>query len=160
MAIQDNLTLQLVPILLNMVVLHHNDYHIHFIQELVEIQNLVLDNLLLGKEGIKALQRTCKMAFLYINHLECWTFTNIINVLLIGDAIETNLAVVGNAILFHDFMDALQHKNRLIVVGLHTLINHLSQLRIVTYQEPRVMKKAAKELLKYLTLLRLITSIV
>ena len=142
MAVENHLTLQFVPILLNMVVLHHNDNHIHLIEELVKVQNLVLDNLLLSEEGIKTLQRTCKMALLNVNHLECGALTNIIYILLISDAIKTNLAVVGDAILFHNLVDAFQHKDGLVVVGLHRLVNHLSQLRIVTYQEPRVNRDA------------------
>ena len=36
--IQNNLTLQLVPILLDVIVLHHNDHHIHLAEELVETE--------------------------------------------------------------------------------------------------------------------------
>ena len=55
MAIQDHLTLQLVPILLDMVVFHHNNNHIYLVQELVEVQNLVLHDFLLSEEGIEGL---------------------------------------------------------------------------------------------------------
>ena len=57
-AVEDDLAFQLVPVLLDVVVLHHDDHHIHLAEELVEVKNLVLDNLLLGKERIKCLQRT------------------------------------------------------------------------------------------------------
>ena len=55
MAIQHNFALQLIPILLDMVMLDHDNHHIHFVKELVEIQDLVLDNLLLGEERVEAL---------------------------------------------------------------------------------------------------------
>ena len=66
LAIQYDLALQFVPILLDVVVLDHNHHHIHFTEELVEIQNLVRNNLLVSEERIKALQRTGEMAFLDI----------------------------------------------------------------------------------------------
>ena len=56
MAVENDLALQLIPILLNVIVLDHNDHHIHLIEELVKVQNLVLDELLVGEEGIEGLQ--------------------------------------------------------------------------------------------------------
>ena len=81
-------------------------------------------------------------AFLNVNDLECGALTYIIRVLLVSDTIQTNLAVVGDAILLHNLVNALQHKHRLIVVGLHRLVNHLSKLGIVAHQEPRVNRDA------------------
>ena len=54
MAIQNYFTLQLVPVLLNVIVLHHDNHHIHLAEELVEVQNLVLHNGLVGEEGVEA----------------------------------------------------------------------------------------------------------
>ena len=39
-------------------------------------------------------------------------------------------------------MDALQNKDGLIVIGLHALVNHLSELGIVANEEPRVNRDA------------------
>lgn len=52
-AVENNLAFQLVPILLDVVMLHHNDDHINFAKELVKIKDLVFHNLLVGKEWIK-----------------------------------------------------------------------------------------------------------
>ena len=57
MAIEDYLTLELVPILLDMVVLHHDDYHIDIGEELVEIVVLVLHDVFLN-EGVIDLEGT------------------------------------------------------------------------------------------------------
>ena len=46
---------QFVPIPLDVVVLHHDDYHIHLVDELVEVENLVLDNLLTSEGGVEGL---------------------------------------------------------------------------------------------------------
>ena len=40
--------------------------------------------------------------------------------------------------LLHNLIDALQNEDRLRVVGMHTLVNHLGYLGIVAHQEPRV----------------------
>ena len=66
MAIKNNLALQLIPVLLDVVVLHHDDNHIYLIEELIKVQNLVLHNLLLSEEGIESLQRTCQVALLNV----------------------------------------------------------------------------------------------
>ena len=64
--VKDNFTLQLIPILLNVVVLNHDDYHVNLVEELVEVKNLVLYYLLLSEEGIKGLQRTGQVALLNV----------------------------------------------------------------------------------------------
>ncbi len=106
-AVEDNFAFQLVPIHLNMVMLHHNYNHIYLIEELVEIENLVRHNLLVGEEGVEALQRTSQVALLDIDHLERGALAHVIDILLIGDAIETHTAVVGDMMGFHNLMDAL-----------------------------------------------------
>ena len=62
MAIQNHLSLELVPVLLDVVVLDHNDHHIHLGEELVEVEDLVLDNLLLGEKGVEGLEGTGEVA--------------------------------------------------------------------------------------------------
>ena len=111
MTIENDLALQLVPILLDMVVLDHNDHHFHLAEELVEVQYLVLHNLLLGEEGVEGLEGTGEMALLNVEHLESGTLTDVIHIFLISKAIETNTSVVCDAMLHHNLMDALKHKN-------------------------------------------------
>ena len=137
-AVKYYLAFQLVPILLDMVVLHHDNHHVHLIKELIEIQNLVLHNLLLSEEGVEGLQWTGQVALLNVEHLESRALTDVVYVLFIGEAIETDAAVVCDAVSLHDFVDALQHEHRLIVVCLHALVDDLGQLRIITYQEPGI----------------------
>ena len=142
MTIENDLALQLVPILLDMVVLDHNDHHFHLAEELVEVQYLVLHNLLLGEEGVEGLEGTGEMALLNVEHLESGTLADVVHILLIRQAIEAYTAVVGDAVFLHNLVDALQHKHWLVVVGLHALVNDLGELRIVTHQEPRVNRDA------------------
>ena len=63
MAIQHDLPPQFVPVMLNLIVLHHNDDKVHIIQELIEVKELVLDNLLMD-ERIIDFQRTGEMPLL------------------------------------------------------------------------------------------------
>ena len=41
LAVENHFAFQFVPILLDVVVFHHDDHHIHLIQELVKVQNLM-----------------------------------------------------------------------------------------------------------------------
>ena len=50
--VKDDFALQFVPILLDVVVLHHDNHHICLVEELVEIRVLVGGNLLVLKEGV------------------------------------------------------------------------------------------------------------
>ena len=87
MAVENDLVFQLVPVLLDMVVLDHDDYHLYFIEELVEVQNLVLHNLLLCEEWVESLERTSQVALLDVKHLKSGTLTNVIYILLIGESV-------------------------------------------------------------------------
>ena len=99
MAIQNHLIFQLVPVLLDMVMFHHDDHHVDFVEELVEVKDLVRDNLLVGKERVEALQRTGQMTLLDIEHLQGRALTDIVHVFFIRDSIKTHAAVVGDALL-------------------------------------------------------------
>ena len=55
MTIQNHLPFQFAPVLLDVIVLDHDNDHIHFIQELVKVKNLVRHNGLVGEEGIETL---------------------------------------------------------------------------------------------------------
>ena len=82
-AIQDDLALEFVPVLLDMVVLDHNDHHIHLGEELVEVEDLVLDNLFLGEKGVEGLERTGEVALLDVEHLEGRALADVIHILLV-----------------------------------------------------------------------------
>lgn len=125
-AVKHHLTLQPIGMSLDMVVLDHDDDHIDLGEELVEIEDLVRDDFLLGKEGVEGLQWTSQVTFLDVEHLEGGTLTDVIDILLIGEAVEAHTTIVGDVVLLHDFIDTLQHKHRLRVVGLHRLVNNLS----------------------------------
>ena len=51
-AIEDYLALQLVPILFDMIVLNHDDYHVNICKELIEVIVLVLCNLVAYEEWV------------------------------------------------------------------------------------------------------------
>ncbi len=138
MAIQNHLALELVPVLLDVCVLDHNDYHIHLGEELVEVENLVLDNRFLGEEGVEGLQRTGEVTLLDVKHLKGRALADVIDVFLVGEAVEADAAVVGDAVLLHNLVDALEDEDGLVVVGLHRLIDDLGKLRIVAHEEPGI----------------------
>lgn len=137
-AVKYNLALQLIPVQLDVVVLNHDDHHIHVVDEIIEVVELVLCNLVVLQEWVVALQWTGKVTLLQFQHLESGRLAIIVNILLICKAIETHLAVVGDVVLLHNLMDAVEDKLWLRVVSFHGLINNLCQTWIVTYKEPRV----------------------
>lgn len=118
-AVENDFAFQLIPISLDMIMFHHNHNHIYLIEELVKVQNLVGHNLLRGEERVKALQRTGQVAFLNVKHLKGRAFADVVDIFLVGDAVQTNSAAVREVVLLHDFIDALQDENRLAVIGLH-----------------------------------------
>lgn len=137
-AVEDDLALQFVPILLDLVVLDHDDYHVNIVEELVEVRELVLGNLLVFEEGVVALERTSEVTLLELEHLECGAFAEVVDILLVSETIKTNLAVVGDAFILHNLVDAVEDELGLAVVGFHALVNHLGETGIVSHEEPGI----------------------
>lgn len=137
-AVHYDLAFQLVPVLLDVVVLHHDDDHVDVFQELIEVGELVFGYLVVLQEWVVALQRACQVTLLRFKELKGWRLAEVVDVLLVGQAIEANAAVVGDVVLLHNLVDAVEHECWLTVVGLHRLVDHFCQLWVVAYQEPRV----------------------
>lgn len=51
-AVENDFAFQLVPILFDVVVLHHDDYHINIVDELVEVVELVFGYLVVFQERV------------------------------------------------------------------------------------------------------------
>lgn len=136
-AVEDDFAAEFVGLLLDFIVLDHDDNEVNIIEERVEVMELVGDDVLLD-EGIVALEGTGKMALLGLQQLECGAFAAVVNVLLIGEAVETDTAVVGYTILLHDFIDAVENEGGLAVVGLHRLVDYFCQTWIVAHKEPGI----------------------
>lgn len=138
MAIQNHLALEFIPVLFDVVVLNHNDHHIHLVKELIEVENLVLDDCFLGEERVEGLERTGEVALLDVEHLKGRALADIIDVLLVGEAVEADATVVGDTVLIHNLMNALEDEDGLVVISLHRLIDDFGQLGVVTHEEPRI----------------------
>ena len=118
-AIHYHLTLEFIPVLLDMVVLHHDYHHINILQEVFEIIKLILSNLMILQERIITLQWSSQMSFLCLQELQGRLLTIFVHIILIGQAIETYTTVVRDVVLFHNLVDSFEHEHRLIVVSLH-----------------------------------------
>ena len=72
-AVEDDLALEFVPVLLDVVVLDHDDHHVHLVQEPVEVLELVGDDLAVGEEGGEGLERAGEVASIaetnYVDHI-------------------------------------------------------------------------------------------
>ena len=137
-AVKNDLSLKTLLVIKNMLVLDENDHHVDIIEELVEVGVLVLGDLVVLKERVVTLERSCEVALLRLKHLEGRGLSEVIYIFLVGEAVETHPAVVGDAVLPHDLVDAVEDECRLAVVGLHGLVYDLCKLRVVAHEEPRV----------------------
>lgn len=136
-AVEDDFAFELIPVLLDLVVFYHDDDEVNVIEELIEVVELVLNDVLLD-ERVVALQGTSEVTLLALEHLKCWTFAVVVNILFVGETIKTYSAVVGDAVFFHDFVNTIEHILGLAVVGFHGLVNNLCETWIVAYEEPWV----------------------
>ena len=59
-AVEDDLAAEFVQVLLDVVVLDHDDDHVDLVEELVEVEDLVRNDSLVGEEGVEALQRMAR----------------------------------------------------------------------------------------------------
>jgi len=141
MAVQNDLPLQFVPVLLDMVVLDHDDHHIHLAQEFVEVEHLTTDHLPV-KQGVIGLEGLREVALLALEELERRALADIVDVLLVGKAVESYAAAVGDAVLLHYLVNAIEDEFRLAVVGLHAFVDDLREGRIVANEEPRIDRDA------------------
>lgn len=137
-AVENDLALKEVLVIKDMLMLNQNHHHVDIIEELVEVGVLVLGDLVVLKERVVTLERSCKVTFLRLKHLEGRGLSEVIYIFLVGEAVETHPAVVGDAVLPHDLVDSVEDECRLAVVGLHGLVYDLCKLRVVAHEEPRV----------------------
>ena len=137
-AVKNDLSLKTLLVIKNMLVPDENDHHVDIIEELVEVGVLVLGYPVVLEERVVTLERSCKVTFLSLKHLEGRGLSEVIYIFLVGEAVETHPAVVGDAVLPHDLVDAVEDECRLAVVGLHGLVYDLCKLRVVAHEEPRV----------------------
>lgn len=68
-AVEDYFAAELVPVVLEVVVLDHDYDHVDVFEELIEVAELILCNLVILKEGVVAFERTGEVAFLCLKEL-------------------------------------------------------------------------------------------
>ena len=120
-AVEDDFAFEFVPVLLDVVVLHHHYHEVNVIEEGVEVVILVCHDVA-GDEGVIAFERASEVALLSLKELEGGRLAAVVNVFFVGESVETYAAVVGDAFLLHYLVDAVEHEGGLRVVGLHRLV--------------------------------------
>ena len=78
------------------------------------------------------------MTFLALQQLQRRRLTHIVNIFLIGQAVQTDTAYISQTLFLHNLVDTIQHEIRHAVIGLHGLIDNLGQRGIVTNKKPRI----------------------
>lgn len=105
--VEHDLAFEFIPILFYVIMLDHNHHHVNILQELVEVRVLVRGNLVVIKKRIVALERPSEVTLLCLKHLECWRLAEVVYILLVGETIETHAAIVCDAVLLHNLVDAI-----------------------------------------------------
>ena len=136
-AVQDDLAGELVPVALDLVVLDHDDDHVDVVQEGIEVVILIRNDVLRNQRVID-LQGFGEVTLLALKELERRAFADVINIFLVGQAVEADATSVGDTVLLHDLVDAVQDEGGLAVVGFHGLVDDFGQAGIIPHQEPRV----------------------
>ena len=86
--VQDDFALQLVPLLLQVLVFHHDYHHVHRLQELLEIHHLAFHHLMVFQERVITFQWSREVSSLRFQQLQGWGVAIIVDVLLVGDTIQ------------------------------------------------------------------------
>ena len=136
--VEDDFALQLIPVLTDVVVADHDDYHVEAVEEFAEVGHLVGDDGAAGEIRVEGLERTGKVALLDGQELKGGALADVVHILLVREAVEADAAVVRDAVGAHDLVDALQYELRLAVVGLHGFVDDLGELGVIAHEEPRV----------------------
>lgn len=112
-AVKDNFAFEFIPILLDVVMLDHDDNHVNVAEELIKIMELILCYLMVFEERVIAFEGARKVTLLGLKELEGRTLAEVINIFFVGQAIEAYAAIVCDVVLFHDFMDTVENKRGL-----------------------------------------------
>ena len=70
-AVEDDFTFEFVPVLRDVVVLHHHYHEVDVVEEGVEVVILVCHDVAVD-EGVVAFERASEVTFLSFKHLKSW----------------------------------------------------------------------------------------
>lgn len=129
-------------VVLDLGVADHHDHHLQAVQELLHGMDLAGDLVALDPRVVDLDGAGAEVLGHGLEHLQRRGLADIVYVLLVGEAVDTDFGGVGDAALRHDLVgpvhDVLGHGG----VGLQGEADEVGRLGVVADQEPRVDRDA------------------
>lgn len=129
-------------VVLDLGVADHHDYHLQAVQEFLHGVDLAGDLVALDPRVVDLDGARAEVLGHGLKHLQRRGLADVVDVLLVGEAVDADLRGVGDAALCHDLVcavhDVLGHGG----VGLKGEADEVGRLGVVADQEPRVDRDA------------------
>ena len=129
-------------VVLDLGVADHHDHHLQAVQELLQGVHLAGDLVALDPRVVDLHRAGAEVLGHGLEHLQRRGLADVVDVLLVGEAVDADLRGVGDAALGHDLVraahDVLGHGG----VGLQGETDEVGRLGVVAHQEPRVDRDA------------------
>lgn len=129
-------------VVLDLGVADHHDHHLQAVQELLHGVDLAGDLVALDPRVVDLNGASAEVLGHGLEHLQRRGLADVVDVLLVGEAVDADLRGVGDSALGHDLVgtvhDVLGHGS----VGLQREADEVRRLGVVADQEPRVDRDA------------------
>lgn len=140
--VDDDAVAEDARIVLDLGVADHHNHHLQAIQELLHGMDLAgnlvaLDPRVVDLDGARA-----EVLGHGLEHLQRRGLADVVDVLLVGEAVNADLGGVGDAALLHDLVGAVHDVLGHGGVGLKGKADEVGRLGVVTDKEPRVDRDA------------------
>ena len=129
-------------VVLDLGVADHHDHHLQAVQELLHGMHLAGDLVALDPRVVDLDGAGAEVLGHGLEHLQRRGLADVVDVLLVGEAVDADLGGVGDAALRHDLVGAVHDVLGHGGVGLKGEADEVGRLGVVADQEPRVDRDA------------------
>lgn len=129
-------------VVLDLGVADHHDHHLQAVQELLHGVDLAGDLVALDPRVVHLYGATAQVLLHRLEHLQRRGLADVVDVLLVGEAVDADLRGVRDAALRHDLVGAVHDVLGHGGVGLQGEADEVGRLGVVADQEPRVDRDA------------------
>lgn len=129
-------------VVLDLGVADHHDHHLQAVQELLHGMDLAGDLVALDPRVVDLDGAGAEVLGHGLEHLRRRGLADVVDVLLVGEAVDADLGGVGDATLRHDLVGAVHDVLGHGGVGLKGEADEVGRLGVVADQEPRVDRDA------------------
>lgn len=129
-------------VVLDLGVADHHDHHLQAVQELLHGVDLAGDLVALDPRVVDLDGAGAEVLGHGLEHLQGRRLAHVVDVLLVGEAVDADLGGVGDSALRHDLVGAVHDVLGHGGVGLKSKADEVRRLGVVADQEPRVDRDA------------------